>query len=112
MSTKVVKLNKAELRTLKFASPSERASIQAQLLAEKQAVSDKRFAAYQEVKAKRAARMAQPMEFALTELGFVVIKNTGTRRDAILSHERAVTLVKNIQELSTLLESAPIVDKE
>lgn len=112
-----VNLNKAEEKALSYVSSSERSKARERMLTDKQQKAKVKREAFGALVEKWSSYKNAPLEFAVTEAGYLVIKHTGTRRDAVLSPEKARTLVKNFRELEELVESLPetarpIGDKE
>lgn len=102
-----VKLNRIELNALSVVPAGVREQARRDLLQTKQDKLDAKNTAFRSLTEKWSAYKNAPMEFSVTEAGFVVIKHTGTRRDAILSPDKARTLVKNFNEFKALVLSLP-----
>ena len=106
----MVKLNKAETKILNsIADVKARKAAELKLISEKTRKLEERQAKSKEYFDRIKTARQRPIEFAVTDAGYLCINNTGTKRNAVLSPEKARALVKNFGELKALVETLPEV---
>lgn len=107
-----VTLNKSEVNFLaKIADPKVRAATQRKILAEKQDKRDANAVKWEETKARWQAKREAELTFKVTELGYLIFPS-GTRRDCIMSPERARELVQKFDQLREVVASMPETAKK